>query len=328
MSGKPAGGAGRRTNPDRKPETLGLPKAQKPLNKYRKQQHTLAPVREDSKASKASKGSPGQTPASPANSNPYWRAAKKGGHKLAPVSTHNNGKSWKNVLANNIRPTEPEAAGQPPAPAAAPTSTGLAKSLIGNSQPRKQHMSENAVNFFKHCGYLEMFKEELKAIYTGVDTSNPPLDIRAQKQHFTQVYLVFRKMFGVMLGECRKNTIMLWKRKATLDESDVSKKKFREIIDEAAALWHAVVHEFRKTCSDLKDTFHKYNLNVFEDEGGPVHHLNYLHGDDVFCSSRFPRLPVRSAFLCGSHHVVECRRAVLQRVRGAPRCSGIRMLSI
>lgn len=25
-------------------------------------------------------------------------------------------------------------------------------------------------------------------------------------------------------------------------------------------------------------------------------------------------LPVRSAFLCGSHHVVECRRAVLQRV--------------
>ncbi len=30
----------------------------------------------------------------------------------------------------------------------------------------------------------------------------------------------------------------------------------------------------------------------------------------VFCSSRFPRLPVRSAFLCGSHHVLECRRAV------------------
>ena len=36
--------------------------------------------------------------------------------------------------------------------------------------------------------------------------------------------------------------------------------------------------------------------------------------DDVFCSSRFPRLPVRSAFLCGSHHVVECRCPVLQRV--------------
>jgi hypothetical protein len=27
-------------------------------------------------------------------------------------------------------------------------------------------------------------------------------------------------------------------------------------------------------------------------------------------ASSFPRLPVRSAFLCGSHHVVECRRAV------------------
>jgi hypothetical protein len=293
MSGKQAAGAGRRTlapirESSEAPKASNASKASKgnaavrgggqgrsALTPTELKQAALAERRKREAAAGVGEGdlSHGRPPASSANRNRYWQEAKNGDQKPVPVPAN----AWKNTLTKKAHPREPAAAGQPPAPAANHTPTGLAKSLIGNSQPRKQHMSENAVNFFKHGGYLEMFKDELEAIYTGVDTSNPPLDIRAQKQHFTQVYLVFRKMFGVMLGECRKNTIMLWKRKATLDESDVSKKKFREIIDEAAALWHAVVHEFRKTCSDLKDTFHKYNLNVFEDEGGPVHHLNYLH---------------------------------------------------
>jgi hypothetical protein len=155
--------------------------------------------------------------------------------------------------------------------------TGRAKGLIRNTPPYKQHMSENAVHFLEYGGYSEMFEDELEAIYAGVDTSNPALDICAQKQHFTRVYLVFTKMFGVMLAECRKNTIMLWKRKGKIDENDVSKKKFREIIDEAVALWHDVVHAFRKMCTKLKDTFVKYDLRVFEDAGGPVHHINLLH---------------------------------------------------
>ncbi len=95
-------------------------------------------------------------------------------------------------MANKPRPPESAAAGQPLA-AAAPqgqgaghgaaseatqrtaadrTPTGVTKGVIGNSQPRKQHMSENAVQFFKYGGYSEMFEDELEAIYTGVETSN------------------------------------------------------------------------------------------------------------------------------------------------------------
>lgn len=205
--------------------------------------------------------------------------------KAVPLANNRvkNHRSWRDVVTNKPRPPGSAAAGQPSA-AAAPQGQGAGHGAVSAAtqrtpaEPRKHHMSENAVQFFKYSGYSDMFADELEQIYKEVDTSNPPLDIRAQKQHFTRVYLVFKKMFGVMLAECRKNTIILWKREAgPIQASDVSKTKFREIIDEAAALWHAVVHEFRKTCGELKDTFLTYNLKVFEDEGGPVHHINSLH---------------------------------------------------
>jgi hypothetical protein len=50
----------------------------------------------------------GRPPASPANRNPYWQAAKNGDHKPAPVPAN----AWKNTLTKKAHPREPTAAGQ------------------------------------------------------------------------------------------------------------------------------------------------------------------------------------------------------------------------
>jgi hypothetical protein len=168
----------------------------------------------------------GRPPVSPAdghkaaNSNRYWTEAKHthkhGDNKYAPVPSSN---AWRKSLTGNTDEAhgrQPAAAGQPAAPDAAQMPSRRAKGLKRYTPPYKQHMSEDAVDFFIYGigGYVNMFKDYLEEAHKDIDTSDRALDVRAQKQHFTRVYLVFTRIFGSMLADCRKNTIMRWKEKS------------------------------------------------------------------------------------------------------------------
>ena len=94
------------------------------------------------------------------------------------------------------------------------------------------------------------------------------------------VYLAFKNIFGRMLGECRKNCFEKWM--IPLAKEDVTKANWNKVLDEASALWHAVVIIFRVVYNseDLKEAMTNIEVKEFNtDRQGtpaPEHHISNL----------------------------------------------------